>query len=127
MPPQVIHHIADFIRSEFSQAERAELIVKLKSYCETIISVPGKYSCPFLDESNSCSIYSHRPPACRAFTSTDPALCMQSVSTGSQVPQSPVTLRIYEALTTALMAKAQQNNQHLIQMPFIPALYNALN
>lgn len=138
VPPQVIPHIVDFIRSEFTPAEQETLIARLKSYSERIIAVsnsglntvsntvPSRTPCPLLGADNSCSIYSHRPPACRAFTSPDPELCLRSVHSGSNVPQSPVGLRIYESLTAALMAKVKQDDNNLKQVAFISALYQHL-
>lgn len=129
VPIQVVQHIADFLQQQLSAESLQQLQTKLTDYSQEPATIEKKRLCPFLTADNACSIYSHRPPACRAFTSPDVGLCLRSVQTGSQVPQSPVTLRIYEAMTSAFLADAQThlNQPNARQVTFIPALNQALS
>lgn len=124
-PPQVIESIFYFIQETFTPQQLAELEDRIEWYCDDEQAPPPKL-CPFLDESGSCSIYSHRPPACRAFTSPDVTLCQRSVNTRSMVPQQPVLFRIYQSMTSALLAVPSAPGTNLQQLRFIPALRHVL-
>ena len=125
-PPQVVEDIATYLESTYSQDGLEELKHKLISNIEQRKPPHFRAPCPFLDESQSCSIYEKRPLACRWFMSPDVNLCIQSVESGQNIPQHPVHSRIYEAAATALLAVEQKRSEQGLQVKFIPSLLERL-
>lgn len=124
-PPQVVADIAAYVQSRFSPEALDQLRQRLAEYPEHPELSFEKPPCPLLDQNQQCSIYPRRPPSCRAFTSPNVELCIRSVKQGAQVPQQPITVRVYQALTNALMAVAQQQGAAQ-QSSLVPALQSAL-
>lgn len=125
-PPQVIIDIARHLRVTFSAEEQDLLRQKLARNIVKRNTPLKRARCSFLDETSSCSIYAKRPLAYRSFTSSNAAICEQSVTDGRNIPQHPIRHRIHMAATTALLLCAKQQGQFHEPVPFIPALLEAL-
>ena len=121
-PPQFIPFIADHIKATRSEEEIAALKVKMQQNIEERQPPLYRALCPLIDDESACSIYEHRPLACRLFTSPDVQLCLKSVADGSSVSQQPIRYRVYQSATVALQAQLKKNNKPYEQIDFIPAL-----
>jgi Fe-S-cluster containining protein len=78
-----VFNIADHIRTKFSKAEQAELMLRLASHSERVRTLTfaehftQNIPCPLLSDGR-CSVYSLRPFSCRQFHSQDVAVCQYS-------------------------------------------------
>lgn len=125
-PPQVVVAIAHHIRVTIPEDEQQLLRQKLAGDIAVRNTPMKRARCPFLDETNACSIYEKRPLACRSFSSPNADICEQSVTDGRNIPQHPILHRIYMATTTALLLCAKHQGKSHEQVPFIPSLLTAL-
>lgn len=126
-PTQVIDHIAEHLHLSFSAEALAELKTKLQDNIQQRVPPLNRAPCPFLDQSQACTIYTKRPLSCRWFSSPDAQLCEQSVRDGRNITQHPVQSRIYQAASTALLAEQQKRTGSAAQVAFIPALLAQLD
>jgi Fe-S-cluster containining protein len=121
-PIQMISFIAKHLESSLNEEQMAQLKNKMRINIEQRQPPLYRATCPFLSEENACTIYEHRPLACRLFTSPNVQLCLKSISDGSNVSQQPIRYRIYEAATVALQADQKKQDKPYEQVDFIPAL-----
>lgn len=121
-PIQMIPFIAQQLKRSLNETQMAQLQKKMRVNIEQRLPPLYRATCPFLSEENACTIYEHRPLACRLFTSPDVQLCIKSVADGSNVSQQPIRYRIYEAATVALQADLKKQDKPYEQVDFIPAL-----
>ncbi|WP_415882373.1 YkgJ family cysteine cluster protein [Neptuniibacter sp. QD34_54] len=126
VPQQTISDISHHLKSTLAPAELAELTDKLEQNIAARQAPLFRAPCPFLDEEGACSIYHHRPLSCRWFSSPDAHICEQSVHDGRDIQQHPVQSRIYQAASDAVLAKQKKLTGSDQQLPFIPALLEAL-
>jgi len=126
VPHQTISDISHHLTSTLTPAELSVLTDKLEKNIAARQAPLFRAPCPFLDEENACSIYHHRPLSCRWFSSPDAQICEQSVQDGRDIQQHPVQSRIYQAASDALLAKQKKLTGSKQQLPFIPALLEAL-
>lgn len=120
-PEQVVADIADFIARTFNEADKVQLLERIAKHQNLIATAATP--CPLLGEGGLCTVYSRRPPVCRMFSSPDERLCQSSVAKGDMVPQEPLSYRVYQALSTALVLSGQAEKA----VPFVPALQRALS
>jgi Fe-S-cluster containining protein len=126
-PIQFIPFIAQHVKATRSNDEIEQLKETMHVNIEQRQPPLHRATCPFLNDENACSIYEHRPLACRLFTSPNVQLCLKSVADGSNVSQQPIRYRIYEAATVALQANLKKQDKAYEQVDFIPALLAELN
>lgn len=125
-PPQVIIDIAQYILATFSEKKQQELKQKLHQDIQKRKGPLFRHPCVFLDLEGACTIYEKRPSACRSFSSGDPLICRQSVDDGRIIDQHPLLYRIYQSVTSVLIADAKDSGKYDKQLPFTSSLLKAL-
>lgn len=125
-PPQVIIDIATHIKESFTQEEKETLLQKLLKDVEERKAPLFRFRCVFLDDAGTCTIYEKRPTTCRSFSSYDSLVCQHSVTDGRIVNQDPLRYRIYQCITSVLIADAKDSGKFDQQVPFAPSLLKAL-
>jgi Fe-S-cluster containining protein len=74
------------VNESFSAAERAALLGRLRSYVASIAALPVEgrmrhvLACPFLAETQQCTVYAARPLACRMHHSRSREACEDAAS-----------------------------------------------
>ncbi|WFR95704.1 YkgJ family cysteine cluster protein [Rhizobium tumorigenes] len=116
VPPGVAEVIAWHVNRNFTDAERENLVERLKMAETAAIASGGPQAlrtpCALLNEEGACTIYDVRPLSCRSFTSTSLPRCEQVVfgvnPQGGGVDQNPARYRLYESATRALEVTARE-------------------
>lgn len=125
-PPQVISYLVKYLRESFSENDLNSMLEAMQEYLNQRTNSSTRIRCPFLNDDNICQIYESRPLSCRSFTSFNVQTCRSSLVDNRNITQEPTHYRVYQAVTTALMAAAKNNGLSEHQLDFIPALLEEL-